>query len=160
MSLNPADPKFSPKLLPVSFKSIDYMNDTVLNVIPVPVRTWVAIAALGISAFSIVTSELAPVGMLSMLAKDLNQTESDTDLVVTAYGWVGALAALLSGLIPARISRKSLLVTLMVVFALSCVAATQSSLDDPIYGGAYDRRFSTWCFLGFDWSSGFTACSG
>ncbi|MCV6039483.1 MFS transporter, partial [Escherichia coli] len=66
------------------------MNDTVLNVIPVPVRTWVAIAALGISAFSIVTSELAPVGMLSMLAKDLNQTESDTDLVVTAYGWVGA----------------------------------------------------------------------
>lgn len=160
MSLNPADPKFSPKLLPVSFKSIDYMNDTVLNVIPVPVRTWVAIAALGISAFSIVTSELAPVGMLSMLAKDLNQTESDTDLVVTAYGWVGALAALLSGLIPARISHKSLLVTLMVVFALSCVAATQSSLDDPIYGGAYDRRFSTWCFLGFDWSSGFTACSG
>lgn len=102
------------------------MNDTVLNASPVPARAWVAVAALGISAFSIVTSELAPVGMLSMLAKDLNQTESGTGLVVTAYGWVAALAALLSGLIPVKISRKSLLVTLMVVLALSCMAATQS----------------------------------
>lgn len=70
------------------------------------------------------TSELAPVGMLSTLAKDLNQTESGAGLVVTAYGWVGALAALLSGAIPARISRKTLLVGLMLTLALSCMAAT------------------------------------
>lgn len=93
---------------------------------PVSVRAWIAVTALGISAFSIVTSELAPVGMLSMLAKELNQTEAGTGLVVTAYGWVGALAALLSGLIPARISRKALLVTLMLILALSCMAASQS----------------------------------
>ena len=93
---------------------------------PVSARAWIAVTALGISAFSIVTSELAPVGMLSMLAKELNQTEAGTGLVVTAYGWVGALAALLSGLIPARISRKALLVTLMLILALSCMAASQS----------------------------------
>lgn len=102
------------------------MSDTVLHVRPSPARAWIAVIALGISAFSIVTSELAPVGMLSMLAKDLQQTESGTGLVVTAYGWVGALAALLSGTIPARISRKALLVVLMLVLALSCMAATQS----------------------------------
>ncbi len=95
------------------------MSDTVLHVRPSPARAWIAVIALGISAFSIVTSELAPIGMLSMLAKDLQQTESGTGLVVTAYGWVGALAALLSGTIPARISRKALLVVLMLILALS-----------------------------------------
>ena len=30
-----------------------------------PARVWIAVVALGICAFSIVTSELAPVGMLS-----------------------------------------------------------------------------------------------
>lgn len=102
------------------------MNDTVLHVSPVPTRAWLAVAALGISAFSIVTSELAPVGMLSTLASDLNQTESGAGLVVTAYGWVGALAALLSGVIPARFSRKALLVGLMLILALSCMVATLS----------------------------------
>ena len=103
------------------------MNETAVHVSFVPVRTWLAVTVLGISAFSIVTSELAPVGMLSTLAKDLNQTESGAGLVVTAYGWVGALAALLSGAIPARISRKALLVSLMLILALSCMAATFSS---------------------------------
>ena len=103
------------------------MNETAVHVNFVPVRAWLAVTVLGISAFSIVTSELAPVGMLSTLAKDLNQTESGAGLVVTAYGWVGALAALLSGAIPARISRKALLVGLMLILALSCMAATFSS---------------------------------
>lgn len=102
------------------------MNDSVLHVNTVPARAWVAVTALGISAFSIVTSELAPVGMLSALARDLNQTESGAGLVVTAYGWVAAVAALLSGAMPARISRKALLVGLMVILALSCVSATWS----------------------------------
>lgn len=102
------------------------MNETILNVSPVPARTWLAVTALGISAFSIVTSELAPVGMLSTLAKDLNQTESGAGLVVTAYGWIAALAALLSGAMPARIPRKALLVGLMFMLGLSCIAATRA----------------------------------
>jgi len=102
------------------------MNETILNVSPVPARTWLAVTALGISAFSIVTSELAPVGMLSTLAKDLNQTESGAGLVVTAYGWIAALAALLSGAMPARISRKALLVGLMLMLGLSCIVATRA----------------------------------
>jgi len=101
------------------------MNDTVLQVHPVPARTWFAVAALGMSAFSIVTSELAPVGMLSALAEDFNQPESGAGLAVTAYGWVAALAALLSGAMPSRISRKTLLVGLMLFLALSCLAVTQ-----------------------------------
>ncbi len=102
------------------------MNDLVLQANPTPVRAWLAVAALGVSAFSIVTSELAPVGMLSALANDLHQSQAGAGLAVTAYGWVAALAALLAGAIPARISRKALLIVLMLILAFSCLAATQS----------------------------------
>ncbi|PJR58966.1 MFS transporter [Raoultella sp. T31] len=102
------------------------MNDTVLQANTAPMRAWLAVTALGISAFSIVTSELSPVGMLSALAKDLHQTEAGAGLAVTAYGWVAALAALLAGAIPVRLSRKALLVALMLILALSCLMATQS----------------------------------
>ncbi|MCL9941681.1 MFS transporter [Klebsiella aerogenes] len=102
------------------------MNDLVLQANPTPVCAWLAVAALGVSAFSIVTSELAPVGMLSALANDLHQSQAGAGLAVTAYGWVAALAALLAGAIPARISRKALLIVLMLILAFSCLAATQS----------------------------------
>ncbi|HBS5868855.1 TPA: MFS transporter [Klebsiella aerogenes] len=102
------------------------MNDLVLQANPTPVRAWLAVAVLGVSAFSIVTSELAPVGMLSALANDLHQSQAGAGLAVTAYGWVAALAALLAGAIPARISRKALLIVLMLILAFSCLAATQS----------------------------------
>ncbi|WP_416202084.1 MFS transporter, partial [Klebsiella pneumoniae] len=102
------------------------MKEIALPLHPAPARVWIAVVALGICAFSIVTSELAPVGMLSALAADFHQTESGVGLAVTAYGWVGALAALLSGAMPARISRKALLVGLMLILALSCLAATRS----------------------------------
>ena len=102
------------------------MNDLVLQANPTPVRAGLAVVALGVSAFSIVTSELAPVGMLSALANDLHQSQAGAGLAVTAYGWVAALAALLAGAIPARISRKALLIVLMLILAFSCLAATQS----------------------------------
>ncbi|HBW2198106.1 MFS transporter [Klebsiella pneumoniae] len=102
------------------------MKEIALPLHPAPARVWIAVVALGICAFSIVTSELAPVGMLSALAADFHQTESGVGLAVTAYGWVGALAALLSGAMPTRISRKALLVGLMLILALSCLAATRS----------------------------------
>ncbi|PKE37199.1 MFS transporter, partial [Klebsiella pneumoniae] len=66
------------------------MKEIALPLHPAPARVWIAVVALGICAFSIVTSELAPVGMLSALAADFHQTESGVGLAVTAYGWVGA----------------------------------------------------------------------
>jgi hypothetical protein len=52
------------------------MKEIALPLHPAPARVWIAVVALGICAFSIVTSELAPVGMLSALAADFHQTES------------------------------------------------------------------------------------
>jgi len=89
-------------------------------------RTWLAIVALGVSSFAIVTTELAPIGLLSPLAAEFGQTEGKAGLVVTAYGWVAAVAALFSATFLGRIPRKPLLVGLMVVLAISSVVAVLS----------------------------------
>lgn len=102
------------------------MNNTALSADQPRGRAWLATGALGISAFAIVTSELAPVGMLQALAQTFQQTAAQTGQVVTVYGWVAALAALLSVALPARISRKTLLVTLMLLLALASLAAAQA----------------------------------
>ncbi len=49
------------------------MKEIALPLHPAPARVWIAVVALGICAFSIVTSELAPVGMLSALAADFTR---------------------------------------------------------------------------------------
>jgi len=76
-------------------------------------RTWLAVVALGVSSFAIVTTELAPIGLLSPLAAEFGQTEGKAGLVVTAYGWIAAFAALFSAAFLGRIPRKPLLVSLM-----------------------------------------------
>lgn len=92
-----------------------------------PWSRWLAVIALGISAFAIVTTELAPIGLLSPLAADFGQTEAKAGVIVTAYAWVAAIIALLSATCLGHLPRKPLLVVLMVILALSSLTAAQSS---------------------------------
>lgn len=86
-------------------------------------RTWLAVTALGICSFVIVTTELAPIGLLSPLAAEFGQTEGTAGLIVTAYAWVAALVALLSALFLGRLPRKPLLIGLMLTLTLSSALA-------------------------------------
>ena len=90
-------------------------------------HTWLAVTALGFSSFAIVTTELAPIGLLSPLAAEFGQTEGTAGLIVTAYAWVAALAALLSALFLGRLPRKPLLVGLMLILTLSSTLASLGS---------------------------------
>jgi len=86
-------------------------------------RVWLAIVFLGIGAFTIVTTELAPVGLLSRIASDLSRGEAAVGLSVTLYAWVGAVCALLAAFRFGGVRRKPLLIGLMLVLALSNAAA-------------------------------------
>ena len=97
-------------------------------------RAWLAVAALALSAFAIVTTELAPIGLLSPLATEFGQNESTTGLVVTAYAWVAALAALLSATLLGRLPRRPLLVSLMMLLALSSTAAALTTHFGTLLG--------------------------
>ncbi|WP_205649026.1 MFS transporter [Alcaligenes aquatilis] len=97
-------------------------------------RTWLAVVALGVSSFAIVTTELAPIGLLSPLAAEFGQTEGKAGLIVTAYAWVAALAALLSATFLGRFPRKPLLVGLMLVLTISSTIAAFGSEFSTLMG--------------------------
>ncbi|MDC8759727.1 MFS transporter [Janthinobacterium fluminis] len=86
-------------------------------------RVWLAIAFLGIGAFAIVTTELAPIGLLSAIARDIGRSESAVGLTVTLYAWVGAFSALLSAVALGNLPRKPLLIGLMLGLGLSNMGA-------------------------------------
>lgn len=89
-------------------------------------REWVAVFVLGIASFTIVASELAPIGMLSAIAQALHQKTNTAGVVVTLYAWVGAAAALVSVTMISHLPRRPLLVGIMLVLGLSNGVAAMS----------------------------------
>ncbi|CAI1878272.1 MFS transporter [Serratia proteamaculans] len=82
-------------------------------------RIWCAVSVLCVASFTMVTSEFAPIGLLSQLSNDLNQTPSTIGLTVTLYAWIGAASGLLSNGLNRWIPRKALLIALMLILAAS-----------------------------------------
>lgn len=90
-------------------------------------RVWLAIVFLGVGAFTIVTTELAPIGLLSPIALELDHSEAVVGLTVTLYAWIGAFSALLAAFALDRLPRKPLLIGLMLGLTLSNVVAMLAS---------------------------------
>ncbi|WP_197704972.1 MFS transporter [Metapseudomonas furukawaii] len=86
-------------------------------------RVWLAIVLLGVGAFTIVTTELAPIGLLSPIALELDRSEATVGLTITLYAWIGAFSALLAAFTLSRLPRKPLLIGLMLGLALSNMLA-------------------------------------
>lgn len=90
------------------------------------IRTWLAILVLGVAAFTMVTTEFAPIGLLTQIAADLGRDPGDIGLAVTLYAWIGAAVGLACAPIMIRLPRRPLLVGLILVIAASNVAAMLS----------------------------------
>lgn len=96
-------------------------------------RLWIALIVLSLSSFAIVTTELAPIGLLSALAHDLNQSEAITGLIVTGYGWVAAISALCSIVVLVRFPRKMVLMIMLLILAISNIIVAYSSSFNMIF---------------------------
>lgn len=86
---------------------------------PLSIKTWLALVILALSTFTIVTTELAPIGLLTPMAEGLQQSESMIGLTVTLYAWVGAISALLSSLFLGNLPKKLLLLVLTLIILVS-----------------------------------------
>jgi multidrug resistance protein len=87
-----------------------------------------ALLALAISAFGIGTTEFVPVGLLASIAEDLNIGITLAGLLISGYAIGVAVGAPILTALTNRISRKSLLMGLMVIFIIgNAVAALSSS---------------------------------
>lgn len=89
-------------------------------------RIWCAVSVLCVASFTMVTSEFAPIGMLSQISADLDQVPSTVGLTVTLYAWIGAASGLSSNWLNRWIARKALLIVLMLVLAVSNALAALS----------------------------------
>ncbi|NRF91587.1 MFS transporter [Paenibacillus frigoriresistens] len=91
--------------------------------------TW-ALLALAISAFGIGTTEFVPVGLLASIANDLNIGITLAGLLISGYAIGVAVGAPILTALTNRVSRKSLLMSLMVVFIIgNAVAALSPSFE-------------------------------
>ncbi|MGI5490149.1 MFS transporter [Microtetraspora malaysiensis] len=90
------------------------------------VRGWLAVLAVTLGIFSLMTSELLPVGLLTPIGEALDVSAGTAGLMVTAPGLVAGLAAPLLTVRAAAVDRRLMLawlVGLMVVANLTCALA-------------------------------------
>jgi predicted MFS family arabinose efflux permease len=91
-------------------------------------KSWLALFILAISTFTIVTTELAPVGLLTPIAEGLHSSESAVGMTVSLYAWVGALSALFASVFLGNVAKKRLLLVLTVVLMISNILAATVAL--------------------------------
>lgn len=92
-------------------------------------RSTLALLALAISAFAIGTTEFISVGLLPLIAEDLHISTTTAGLTVSLYALGVTFGAPVLTSLTARMSRKTLLLWIMVVFMLgNALAAASTSI--------------------------------
>ncbi|MEU4352410.1 MFS transporter [Streptomyces sp. NPDC023838] len=78
-----------------------------------PVKGWLAVLAVTLGIFSLMTSELLPVGLLTPVGSDLDVSAGTAGLMVTVPGLVAAVSAPLVTVATGRFDRRMVLVLLV-----------------------------------------------
>jgi predicted MFS family arabinose efflux permease len=94
---------------------------------------WAAMAAIGFTVFATVTSEFLPTGMLPSMSADLNVSTSQIGFLVSVWAATVVLTAIPLSLTTRRFSRKSLLITSVILFTASNVMAAMASTYDILF---------------------------
>ncbi|QES41650.1 MFS transporter [Streptomyces venezuelae] len=88
-----------------------------------PPRGRLAVLAVAAATFSVVTTEMLPVGLLTSLGSGLHVSHGTAGLAVTLPGLVAALAALLLPVAVRRADRRTVLALLMALLAVANVVS-------------------------------------
>lgn len=89
-----------------------------------------ALLALAISAFAIGTTEFISVGLLPLIADDLNISVTTAGLTVTLYALGVMFGAPVLTSLTSRLARKKLLLAIMIVFIIgNSIAAIANSIE-------------------------------
>ncbi|PQZ93180.1 MULTISPECIES: MFS transporter [Pseudomonas] len=82
-------------------------------------ESWGAVLAMSLAAFALVASEFMPVSLLTPIAVDLQITEGQAGQGISISGVFALITSLLIASVAARIDRKKLLLSLIIVMAIS-----------------------------------------
>lgn len=119
-------------------------------------RAWGVLVVLSLSAFAFVTTELLPVGLLTVIAPDLGRSRSQVGLLVSGYAVVVVLASIPLALLTQRIPRRRLLTATMLLFAAANLAGALA----PSYVTLAGARLVTALTQALFWSVAPPAATG
>ncbi|XCM33216.1 MFS transporter [Streptomyces parvus] len=90
---------------------------------PSPVKGWLAVLAVTLGIFSLMTSELLPVGLLTPVGQALDVSQGTAGLMVTVPGLVAAASAPLITVATGHIDRRIVLVVLIGLMGAANLAS-------------------------------------
>ncbi|WP_226659218.1 MFS transporter [Pseudalkalibacillus hwajinpoensis] len=106
-----------------------------------------ALLALAISAFGIGTTEFVPVGLLSSIADDLSISITLAGLLISGYAIGVAIGAPILTALTGKMNRKTLLMSLMVVFIIGNLVAGISTSFGLLLVARFITAFSHGIFF-------------
>ncbi|MFC9997243.1 MFS transporter [Nocardia sp. NPDC127526] len=92
-----------------------------------PLRGWLAVLAVTLGIFSLMTSELLPVGLLTPVGSALHISAGTAGLMVTVPGLVAAFSAPLITVITGRVDRRLVLVALIALMGAANLASSMAT---------------------------------
>ncbi|CND69217.1 arabinose efflux permease family protein [Mycobacterium tuberculosis] len=119
-------------------------------------RARTAVLALSLAAFCFVTTESLPIGLLRLIADDLDVSPSAVGMLVTAYGIVIAVVSVPLVRMTARMGRRRLLTGVMLLF----VVMSGASAAAPGYGWLLGARLVTALAQAVFWPVAAVAAAG
>jgi predicted MFS family arabinose efflux permease len=84
-----------------------------------PLVSWLAVISVMMGIFSIVTTEILPIGVLTSIGSTYQISDGTAGLMMTMPGLLAAVAAPTVTLASARLDRRSMLCALMLVLAIA-----------------------------------------
>ena len=84
-----------------------------------PLKAWLPLIGMTVSAFIFNTSEFMPIGLLSDIAANFGITESHAGLLISVYSWVVTLLSLPLMLLVSKMSYRKLLLGTIALFGIS-----------------------------------------
>jgi predicted MFS family arabinose efflux permease len=112
------------------------------------VRQWLAVLAVAMGTFLVVTVENLPMGLLTGMASDLGVSAGSVGLMVTVSGLVAAVAAPVLPVAIRRLDRKTVLLTLVAML----IASSLISALTPNYPVLLGARVLAGISIGGFWS--------
>ncbi|MFD7996103.1 MFS transporter [Streptomyces mexicanus] len=115
-----------------------------------PVIGWLAVVAVMLGIFSIVTTEILPIGLLTKIGASFTISDGMAGLMMTMPGFLAAIAAPVVTVTTARIDRRLMLCAFMVLLA----AANFLAAAAPDYWLVLVSRVIVGIVIGGFWSIG------
>lgn len=112
------------------------------------IKAWLPVIGLTCSAFVFNTSEFVPIGLLTSISTDLQVSEAQAGLLITAYAWVVAIASLPLMLLCAKMEYRKLLFGVIGLFIVSHAASAVATN----YWMLMASRFGVACAHAIFWS--------